>query len=155
MCPAIHINSRSWLRSSSTREPSDPPLRVFLSEFRQRPAATSGARGFGTIKPRIGGYETVIGKKKGGRGGRSTPLASWRLGTGGSLNLAKRGMLSSGRTPEPGTPTKTHKSCSSPRAGRDGPAQKGLVPSLQRNVCTVMILPQVHLRKPCYDFYFL
>ena len=27
MCPAIHINSRSWLRPSSTREPSDPPLR--------------------------------------------------------------------------------------------------------------------------------
>ena len=30
MCPAIHINSRSWLRSSSTHEPSDPPLRVIL-----------------------------------------------------------------------------------------------------------------------------
>ena len=30
MCPAIHINSRSWLRSSSTHEPSDPPLRVVL-----------------------------------------------------------------------------------------------------------------------------
>jgi hypothetical protein len=28
MCPAIHINSRSWLRSSSTHEPSDPPHRV-------------------------------------------------------------------------------------------------------------------------------
>ena len=28
MCPAIHITSRSWLRSSSTHEPSDPPLRV-------------------------------------------------------------------------------------------------------------------------------
>ena len=28
MCPAIHITSRSWLRSSSTREPSDPPLGV-------------------------------------------------------------------------------------------------------------------------------
>ena len=28
MCPAIRINSRSWLRSSSTHEPSDPPLRV-------------------------------------------------------------------------------------------------------------------------------
>ena len=27
-CPAIHINSRSWLRSSSTHEPSDPPHRV-------------------------------------------------------------------------------------------------------------------------------
>jgi hypothetical protein len=31
MCPAIHINSRSWLRSSSTHEPSDPPLRVVIS----------------------------------------------------------------------------------------------------------------------------
>lgn len=37
MCPAIHINSRSWLRSSSTGEPSDPPHRVvfrFRSELR-------------------------------------------------------------------------------------------------------------------------
>ena len=25
---AIHINSRIWLRSSSTHEPSDPPLRI-------------------------------------------------------------------------------------------------------------------------------
>ena len=30
MCPAIHINSRSWLRSSSTHEPSDPPRRMIL-----------------------------------------------------------------------------------------------------------------------------
>ena len=30
MCPAIHINSRSWLRSSSTHEPSDPPPRVHI-----------------------------------------------------------------------------------------------------------------------------
>ena len=30
MCPAIHINSRSWLRSSSTHEPSDPPPRVVI-----------------------------------------------------------------------------------------------------------------------------
>ena len=35
MCPAIHINSRSWLRSSSTHEPSDPPLRV-VYKFRVR-----------------------------------------------------------------------------------------------------------------------
>lgn len=37
MCPAIHTKSRSWLRSSSTLEPSDPPLGVvfcfwFLSD---------------------------------------------------------------------------------------------------------------------------
>lgn len=38
MCPAIHINSRTWLRSSSTHEPSDPPLRVvkcFSSPFQE------------------------------------------------------------------------------------------------------------------------
>ena len=34
MCPAIHINSRSWLRSSSTHEPSDPPLRVVFAPYR-------------------------------------------------------------------------------------------------------------------------
>jgi hypothetical protein len=34
MCPAIHINSRSWLRSSSTHEPSDPPLRMVISFHR-------------------------------------------------------------------------------------------------------------------------
>lgn len=28
LLPAIHINSRSWLRSSSIHEPSDPPLGV-------------------------------------------------------------------------------------------------------------------------------
>ena len=33
MCPAIHINSRSWLRSSSTHEPSDPPHRVVSLPF--------------------------------------------------------------------------------------------------------------------------
>ena len=31
MCSAIHINSRNWLRSSSTHEPSDPPLKVVFS----------------------------------------------------------------------------------------------------------------------------
>ncbi|WP_293653940.1 hypothetical protein, partial [Thiolapillus sp.] len=33
MCPAIHINSRSWLRSSSTHEPSDPPPKVVFFFF--------------------------------------------------------------------------------------------------------------------------
>lgn len=33
MCPAIHTKSRSWLRSSSTREPSDPLLRVVFRFF--------------------------------------------------------------------------------------------------------------------------
>ena len=37
MCPAIHINSRSWLRSSSTHEPSDPPPRVVFHNLVSRP----------------------------------------------------------------------------------------------------------------------
>lgn len=50
MCPAIHINSRSWLRSSSTHEPSDPPRRVISSpetlvSWSPRGRATTG-RGF-------------------------------------------------------------------------------------------------------------
>ena len=32
MCPAIHTNSRSWLRSSSTQVPSDPPFRAVFFE---------------------------------------------------------------------------------------------------------------------------
>ena len=56
MCPAIHINSRSWLRSSSTHEPSDPPLRVVSQQISccrgvgatvRRTARLSAARGAG------------------------------------------------------------------------------------------------------------
>ena len=42
MCPAIHINSRSWLRSSSTHEPSDPPLRVVFAPYRAGSTITPG-----------------------------------------------------------------------------------------------------------------
>ena len=33
--------------------------------------------------------------------------------------------------------------------------KEGFVVSHARGAVTLMILPQVHLRKPCYDFYFL
>ena len=100
----------------------------------------------------------MIGKKKGGRGGRSTPLASWRLGTGGSLNLAtKRGGIALLRPNAGARYPDQNAQVLFVTDGRDAtvPPKIPLVPSLQRNVCTVMILPQVHLRKPCYDFYFL
>ena len=48
MCPAIHISSRSWLRSSSTHEPSDPPLAVLsLNGFKGRHAAGNDSAGAG------------------------------------------------------------------------------------------------------------
>jgi hypothetical protein len=44
-------------------------------------------------------------------------------------------------------------------SGEGSPAARGLsVPGAGRALTvrdTLMILPQVHLRKPCYDFYFL
>lgn len=43
MCPAIHTKSRSWLRSSSTREPSDPLLRVVIFLFADRDFSLSRA----------------------------------------------------------------------------------------------------------------
>lgn len=33
MCPAVHMSTRSLLRSSSTHKPSDPPLRVELTKL--------------------------------------------------------------------------------------------------------------------------
>lgn len=44
VCPAIHINSRSWLRSSSTHEPSDPPHRVVSDLNRYRQTAQHGLK---------------------------------------------------------------------------------------------------------------
>jgi hypothetical protein len=47
MCPANHISSRTLLRSSSTREPSDPPhrvvnvLRVFIERTNELSKATN------------------------------------------------------------------------------------------------------------------
>ena len=52
--PAIHTNSRSWLRSSSTHEPSDPPLRVVHHASRYGLANTS-------IQPKGSMYFSVIG----------------------------------------------------------------------------------------------
>lgn len=53
MCPAIHINSRSWLRSSSTHEPSDPPHRgVFvctLNGTTRGRLSTAGGPRFGAV----------------------------------------------------------------------------------------------------------
>lgn len=86
MCPAIHINSRSWLRSSSTREPSDPPLRVvsvfhFLCRSRKRATTTVAA------STRNGSWDIIPyvkdTKRQSRRGGRKS--------IDGSLNLRNAG----------------------------------------------------------------
>lgn len=53
MCPAIHIISRSWLRSSSTHEPSDPPLGVVWFIIRKSFFIRGSARGEGFSPPSV------------------------------------------------------------------------------------------------------
>ena len=75
MCPAIHTNSRSWLRSSSTHEPSDPPLRaVFLVSEVSVPATGATLQGEPSTSPPLESFETVVyeNTKKRSRGGDTT-----------------------------------------------------------------------------------
>ena len=85
MCPAIHITSRSWLRSSSTHEPSDPPLRVisgftsFSDWFFDSPFPIKG-RGKNETQART----RAPNEMGGGGSSRTSPVPS--------LNLARSGL---------------------------------------------------------------
>ena len=125
---AIHITYRISLRSSSMREPRDPLLKVF-----------SFPRSF--LLPWRAGLQT--GGPAGGLGGvvcaRTSPGGRPR----GSNVEEYAGVFWFGRG----------RSTPGSRTGRDLASRRQL--SLLEAVLLVMILPQVHLRKPCYDFYFL
>ena len=157
---ATRTTSRSSLRSSSMHEPRGPPLEVVLtlSETRQTP---SGDR----LQRNTKKTSTVVAepKKFGVRAsgrtvrndesfphealGRPTPRSRSAERPGeqdpprvGSLATLVRGQHHiHGRPPPAGRERCTVRSAE----------QSSLGPH------TVMILPQVHLRKPCYDFYFL
>ena len=130
MCPAIHINSRSWLRSSSTHEPSDPPPRVIFllkstsDSIRNVQRTTVGPT---WPRPQYSGHNS--------REATSSPRAS----------EVPFGRVSPQETGE------THGDVGQANADRRGYPRSNLA----ELPVSVMILPQVHLRKPCYDFYFL
>ena len=67
VCPAIHINSRSWLRSSSTHEPSDPPHRVVSVLNRGRPPAQHGRKSC-ALAPESSDPETCVQRAAAQRG---------------------------------------------------------------------------------------
>ena len=92
MCPAIHINSRSWLRSSSTHEPSDPPLRVVFFSSRFSTARVGETRRRLRQQPKLfgGSVQTVRVFEK-----AKTPCPSGRRASG-------RSPLSPQRTPRRG-----------------------------------------------------
>lgn len=163
MCPAIHINSRSWLRSSSTHEPSDPPPRVvFLCFF---PWSSSLAtilrrtshrrfREVWGLPDRLVNYcassrNFVRGTKKMENRREKALFCPAQIGSSSAL-------------PEPSI-------CAPDKPERDTVYQQSLSSAVLAGrffvrvpwydfatfIYSVMILPQVHLRKPCYDFYFL
>ena len=122
---AIRTSYRSWPRSSSTCEPRDPPLQVIDIRFAS-PHLGQGGRGKQGHRRR--------------RGGRESPLPIERP-------LAPHTRSRPGTHPDGSTPRGTSPAEAS--TGKAGDRRKTSTrPAL-------MILPQVHLRKPCYDFYFL
>ena len=188
MCPAIHINSRSWLRSSSTHEPSDPPPRVvffFTSLWLSRVA---GNRNDG---------QALIGQCCGQQDRRfafelyfecekkyATQMESEKrnntirgaIGWPARFKYPRKCVASStprriffcirfSNTQTVRVESRPDKVVCAAQVGESRPLSVlGLetdramwfFPFLRRRKCfAVMILPQVHLRKPCYDFYFL
>ena len=177
MCPAIHISSRSWLRSSSTREPSDPPLRVFrrfnLRDTRSQDGANRPAF-VESVWQRKGKKRTGRQFPPQGRQGAQAPSAERdplfepREGRSPELSRYPAQVRSSWTRPQP--PSATRAPTWAQRGGRGerpqgprGPHRTSESVPFVLAVCvshaearsTLMILPQVHLRKPCYDFYFL
>ena len=84
MCSAIHINSRSWLRSSSTHEPSDPPFKVVNVRFFSSSPLLWPRSKQGRVQQQ---KNVSVRKKRAMKGprpeGRAVPRA------GDSLNLAR------------------------------------------------------------------
>ena len=189
MCPAIHINSRSWLRSSSTPEPSDPPLRVVtyghsnssVGRGAQRRTPGKRPRGFPipslffamkicireevhtrvliTSVPTYRRCRAVYWMRP------TVPKARGRGRASSVLKATEPRRLRRPKAPEEGTPRRVAEPLLAPL--RDLVASRGAGPTFgfailtclspfrshDRNFVLLMILPQVHLRKPCYDFY--
>ena len=94
MCPAIHINSRSWLRSSSTHEPSDPPLRVVFPIMLSKKAkrSPSGQRpGNGRARQTTYKNNTTIRRKKACLSTEGSPSQGRRQSPGKQTTARKDG----------------------------------------------------------------
>ena len=149
---AIRTRYRSLLRSSSMHEPRDPPLEVVtLSSIRSQANLSKtpheAIRERNEILRRHGSPgKTEDVERLGARGRKADPPHWASPPATGTARLAPR---TPKRPPPPkpnGRSEWTGDRWSTRRTGKgpDGRDRK-----------TLMILPQVHLRKPCYDFYFL
>ncbi len=131
---AIHTRYRSLLRSSSMHEPRGPPLEVVNDYFTRHKL---DAKRTTTSQPK----KKIEGARWRQRG--STALA---LLTGRARHASARRGTDDRREPPPVPSSRNPE-----RGGQNG--ARGSRKKTKSK--TLMILPQVHLRKPCYDFYFL
>ena len=122
---AIHTTFRVLLRSSSLREPRDPLPKVVFNCTWY--LVQTWVRYNGCVK--AVGFS--LANKFASKTGPTRDLESAQVGyyTAWRRNQRRRPVHCCSTVPPRGEP--------------------------RPNANTVMILPQVHLRKPCYDFYFL
>lgn len=155
---AIHTTYRISLRSSSLQEPRYPLLRVVATYFRssQREASQSGVgcSVCASRTPRGGAEGLSSGPVPGGteEGGRP------RGGGGGEASLSPHPTTRPTGGPGPAPRPQSPGSGTGARHGRPRLRARPLAVRPRFAVfvgCVSMILPQVHLRKPCYDFSFL
>lgn len=143
--PAIRTSYRVSPRPSSSREPRCPSPRVVRS-FRSLAKVSS--------PPSVSGEEVRRGKRVGRADPRVSPSGEdVRLRLGSSLRLGKP----SGGVDRRGEGVEKNSSASSRREVLlRSPLDRSRETDRERGrKKEPMILPQVHLRKPCYDFYFL
>ena len=166
MCPAIHISSRSWLRSSSTHEPSDPPLRIvlfILYSVKKKKRSVNPPFSFqpsplfkrkNKKQEAAGSGRTLLpSKPRDHRGPPARPkFPADANGLLPSDTQHRQSTQAEKPASQPSRPDRTAPPCPSrppPPVSGGGGAGGGTITQ------PLMILPQVHLRKPCYDFYFL
>jgi hypothetical protein len=153
---AIHTTYRISLRSSSLREPRYPLLRVvcYSSRFAFPPPAARAPPGRGKGRLRLARSNMVRGASAGQPDSRPPPPAG-ELARERAELAPEAGKADEASSPSEGGP---HASEARPRgplpARTRSPGGRRRVRRVYRSVCA-MILPQVHLRKPCYDFSFL
>ena len=119
---------------------------ALLSFRAESPDAGAGAR-------RDSGKTGDKKKETERRAGRT---AAAELRTDPAVRLGTRHCESAG--PPPARRSALHgfeRPLGAPRRTHRGKWLSSWLPTRARPGSTVMILPQVHLRKPCYDFYFL
>jgi hypothetical protein len=157
---AIHTTYRISLRSSSLREPRDPLLKVVSNLSAVARAVPRKRRLRGRAGPgryhQAGHHETREARRRSGPAVRLEPQAGAANG-GRGVQGRGRGAAVGGRESRT-LPRGVPSALPSPSAARGGlwPIEPG-DPKTRRTGYSFssMILPQVHLRKPCYDFYFL